>query len=452
MKRNILRELSGIPKLKPARQRAPPLTHLTKLANGVRVASQETYGQCTTVGALVRAGSRFESKENRGAAQFLEQTAFNTQQHFAAMATCGREDIFYTVDCMREDAGRAMEALSVPINHYRQREQITNESLQESRHILNFINEDIARETPAALVTEHAVSRAFGNGQPLSQGTITTTGTTTTSTNAESVMRFHADHFHGDNIVVAAAGLSHDEAVQLAETHFGHIPPLLLLQRILLWQVRMWQSTRGGCSLSARTCTLDSSTSPWAFTSAAGTTTISFPHASCTACLEEDSFSAGGPGKGMFTRLYQQVLNRYHWVESVQGFTSIFDDAGVLGMTGSTKPTNMTHLFAAMCAQMRVLATKPAPDIELHRARNMLKSGVLMALESRGVLCEDIARQILTYGNRESAESVCAKIDSVTAADLQRVAQQALASVPTVIVYGDISTTQGIYTIKSSIR
>uniref|UniRef100_A0A0R3WY08 Peptidase_M16_C domain-containing protein n=1 Tax=Hydatigena taeniaeformis TaxID=6205 RepID=A0A0R3WY08_HYDTA len=28
------------------------------------------------------------------------------------------------------------------------------------------------------------------------------------------------------------------------------------------------------------------------------------------------SFSAGGPGKGMYSRLYTNVLNRHHWVNS----------------------------------------------------------------------------------------------------------------------------------------
>ncbi len=28
------------------------------------------------------------------------------------------------------------------------------------------------------------------------------------------------------------------------------------------------------------------------------------------------SFSAGGPGKGMYTRLYQNILNRHHFVQA----------------------------------------------------------------------------------------------------------------------------------------
>lgn len=41
---------------------------------------------------------------------------------------------------------------------------------------------------------------------------------------------------------------------------------------------------------------------------------------------------------------------------------------------------------------------------ELSRARNMLKCNVLTHLESRLVLFEDIGRQMLTYGQRETPE------------------------------------------------
>jgi processing peptidase subunit alpha len=51
-----------------------------------------------------------------------------------------------------------------------------------------------------------------------------------------------------------------------------------------------------------------------------------------------------------------------------------------------------------------------------------------MNLESRVILFEDIGRQILTYGERESAESICHKIDNVTVEDIMRVGQRAVKS------------------------
>ena len=41
------------------------------------------------------------------------------------------------------------------------------------------------------------------------------------------------------------------------------------------------------------------------------------------------SFSAGGPGKGMYTRLYTNVLNQYHWMYSAAAFNHAYADSGV---------------------------------------------------------------------------------------------------------------------------
>jgi hypothetical protein len=46
------------------------------------------------------------------------------------------------------------------------------------------------------------------------------------------------------------------------------------------------------------------------------------------------SFSAGGPGKGMYSRLYEQVLNRHHFVQSALSFNSIYDDTAIFGNVG----------------------------------------------------------------------------------------------------------------------
>ena len=75
-------------------------------------------------------------------------------------------------------------------------------------------------------------------------------------------------------------------------------------------------------------------------------------------------------------------------------------------------------------------------DEELSRAQNMLKCNVLTQLESRLVLFEDIGRQILTYGKREDAATMCAKIDAVTKEDIQQVVKKALMKPPTLSTVG----------------
>ena len=53
------------------------------------------------------------------------------------------------------------------------------------------------------------------------------------------------------------------------------------------------------------------------------------------------SFSAGGPGKGMYSQLYLNVLNRYHSVYSAlaQNFSSL--DSGLFCLFGSAAPSDV---------------------------------------------------------------------------------------------------------------
>ena len=53
------------------------------------------------------------------------------------------------------------------------------------------------------------------------------------------------------------------------------------------------------------------------------------------------SFSAGGPGKGMYTQLYLNVLNRHHWVYSMLAQNHAYVDSGIFVLLGSTHPSNV---------------------------------------------------------------------------------------------------------------
>jgi processing peptidase subunit alpha len=62
----------------------------------------------------------------------------------------------------------------------------------------------------------------------------------------------------------------------------------------------------------------------------------------------------------------------------------------------------------------------------LARARNQLKSSLVMALESRLVEVEDLGRQVQVHGHKISVEEMCARIDEVDLARLHRVANRVL--------------------------
>jgi len=111
--------------------RTAPQTQVTTLPNGIRVASQETYGQVSTLGVLANAcGSRYEQEDTMGVNHLMQLLAFsgiqknhNTMdagQFLSTMDSLGAitfassslEQFLYCVDVLRPHSQRAFELLS----------------------------------------------------------------------------------------------------------------------------------------------------------------------------------------------------------------------------------------------------------------------------------------------------------------------------------------------------
>jgi hypothetical protein len=57
-------------------------THVTKLDNGLRLASEKLFGEFCTVGVIIDAGPRYEKSFKNGTTHFLEKLAFNVKHKF----------------------------------------------------------------------------------------------------------------------------------------------------------------------------------------------------------------------------------------------------------------------------------------------------------------------------------------------------------------------------------
>lgn len=147
------------------------------------------------------------------------------------------------------------------------------------------------------------------------------------------------------------------------------------------------------------------------------------------------SFSAGGPGKGMYSRLYTNVLNQYGWVESCTSFNHSYTDSGLFGISASCLPGHTSAMLDVMCQELRCLTLDTGfsrlQEGEVSRAKNQLRSSLLMNLESRMVELEDLGRSVQVHGHLVPVREMCAKIASLTVRDLRRVASMVVGgSVP----------------------
>ena len=139
------------------------------------------------------------------------------------------------------------------------------------------------------------------------------------------------------------------------------------------------------------------------------------------------SFSAGGPGKGMYSRLYTNVLNQHGWVESCVAFNHSYTDSGLFGIAASCYPGRTAAMLQVMCRELQSLTVEGGYSalnpIEVARAKNQLRSSLLMNLESRMVELEDLGRQVQVHGRKIAVREMTRKINELTVQDLRRVAK-----------------------------
>ncbi|GAM90680.1 hypothetical protein ANO11243_087250 [Dothideomycetidae sp. 11243] len=138
------------------------------------------------------------------------------------------------------------------------------------------------------------------------------------------------------------------------------------------------------------------------------------------------SFSAGGPGKGMYSRLYTNVLNQHGWVENCLSFNHAYTDSGVFGISAACSPQYTLRMLDVMCRELALLSAPTGfgrlAENEVLRAKNQLKSSLLMNLESRMVELEDLGRQVQVHGRRVGVKEMIDRIDQVSLPELRRVA------------------------------
>ncbi|MEQ2272541.1 Cytochrome b-c1 complex subunit 2, mitochondrial [Xenotaenia resolanae] len=103
----------------------PQNVQVSKLPNGLVIASLENYSPLSSVGVFVKAGSRHENADNLGVSHVLRLAANLTTKGASAFKIChsvealggslsvtgSRENIIYSADCLRDDLDSLLDLL-----------------------------------------------------------------------------------------------------------------------------------------------------------------------------------------------------------------------------------------------------------------------------------------------------------------------------------------------------
>ena len=122
----------------------------------------------------------------------------------------------------------------------------------------------------------------------------------------------------------------------------------------------------------------------------------------------------GGAGANQASKLCQAVAD-LELAHSVSAFNTCYRDTGLFGVYAVAEPHKMQDLMWYTLDNL-VRLCHEVSDEEVARARAQLKASLMMGLDGSSAVCEDIGRQMLTYGRRLTPAEVFLRIDSVDAA------------------------------------
>ncbi len=127
-------------------------------------------------------------------------------------------------------------------------------------------------------------------------------------------------------------------------------------------------------------------------------------------------------GEGMSSRLFLELREKLSLAYDVHSFVSNYSDAGMLGIYGGVAPQRSAEAHAAALAEVDRLIREPVGDAELSRVKDFVKGRMELRFEDTRSVGMWIAGQELLLGHIRSPEELAAIIDSVTSADIHRVA------------------------------
>ncbi|HEY9137119.1 MAG TPA: pitrilysin family protein [Terriglobus sp.] len=391
----------------------------TLLPNGLLVLTERMpHVRSVTLGVWIGTGSRDEQAAENGLSHFVEHMVFKGTTTRSARdiaretdaiggnldAFTGKETICFNIKVLDTNVPTAMNILSdLVLNPTFTPDDIT----REQSVVLEEIKMD--EDNPDYLIHEIHTAN-FWKNDPLARS-ILGTAQTVSSFDEATVRRFHTERFVPSNMVFSAAGhLEHEEMIAEVTRYFG--------------------------TLAA------TGASPERFPAPAATPHITLRKKKS---LEQVQICLGVPaprvnhpdryalyllssilGGGMSSRLFQSVREEAGLAYSIYSELSPYRDAGALSIYAGTSIEKTQEMLRLILEEFRRIKAEPVSDDELERAKNQSKGNIVLGLESSSSRMSNLARQQMYYGKFATVDEIIADVDRVTAADVQRLANDLL--------------------------
>jgi predicted Zn-dependent peptidase len=400
------------------------------LANGLTLVTEAMpHVRSVAIGVWLKRGSRHETAVQSGISHFIEHMVFKgTKTRSAERIAAEVDSIGGHMDAFtaKEYASFHLKVLDrhLPLAVDILSDIVLNplfdpaEMAKEKKVIYEEIN--MVEDTPDDLVMEQ-FTEAFWPDHPLGRpilGTKRSVG----SFKRSDLASFFRKVYHPGNIVIAAAGhLDHRQTLDLVKERFGALTK--------------GTSTRNGPPPK-----------PAARVVARSKKELEQVHLA----LGRPAFPQGHPrryaayilntilGGSMSSRLFQNVREKRGLVYSISSGVTAYSDAGCLTIYAGTSVDSVDQVIRLTVEELRRFRLEPVPEDELQRSKDHLKGSLMLSLEHTGSRMNHLARQEIYFGRLFSLDEVMAGIDSVDAAQVQRVANEIFEGPLTMSLIGNL--------------
>jgi predicted Zn-dependent peptidase len=386
------------------------------LPHGLTVITEQMqHIRSASIGIWLETGSRDEDSESNGISHFIEHMVFKGTKHRTA------EEIARQVDSIggNMDAFTAKECICFNV-------KVLDEHIPVALDILTdlvlhpiFDAEDITRErgvileeikmdedNPDYLVHE-IFTQHFWKDHPLGKP-ILGTKETVKRFERQTVFDTYAHRFAPGNIIVSAAGnLDHDKFVELVIKHFEHMKPRengfhsaqpKIVSRIILRNKKALEQVQ--------LCL--------------GVPCHPIAHEQRHAGYVLNTLLGGG----MSSRLFQNIRERQGLAYSIYSDLNPYRDTGCLAVYAGTSRASTAKVVQSVVEEFRKLKQEPVGGEELRRSKDQLKGSLMLSLESSTARMSNLARQEMYFDRFYDLDELIEKIEAVTAADLQNLANE----------------------------
>ncbi|HTY01785.1 MAG TPA: pitrilysin family protein [Bacteroidota bacterium] len=398
-------------------QAVTPLYSKTVLDNGIRVVSESMqHVRSVSIGVWADVGSRDESVKQNGISHFIEHMVFKgtkkrTVRDIAqSLESLGgylnafttKEQTCFYARVLDAHVAEAMDVLADIVQHATFKEQeLEKEKLVVIEELKNSEDdpEDIIHDYfEKALFPEHSL------GFP-----IIGTEKNLRSFRRDDLFSHLRTHYQPRHIVVAAAGnVNHNRLVDLAERHFrepGTRPSPRKRPPGPTRAVRPINKEYPRPISQAHICM--------------GTVGYSIHHGDRYPLMVLNALL----GEGMSSRLYQTIREKHGYAYSVYSFVNMLSDTGLFGTYIGTDKKNISRAIALVHRELARLQRVRVPKGELSRTLSQIKGTMMLGLENMSSRMMRLGSSELYYGKYVSLDSVLKKVDAVTPAQIQHVAE-----------------------------